>query len=300
MLSSTLAFAIDSPARRALGQRPVQFGAVILLALLILAIMAPWLGTVDPGAIDPGGRNLEPGATLIVVGPEGDESQHTAWFGTDNLGRDLYSRVIYGTRVSLAVGIFVAALSVTTGLILGLLAGFFRALDGPLMRVMDGLMAIPGILLAITLVALWGGGLVTVVVAIVVPDIPRVVRLVRSVVLSVREESYVEAAVSLGAPTSLLVVRHILPSTVAPLLVQGTFICASAMLAEAALSFLGVGFPPEIPTWGNIMAESRGVFRIHPQGIFFPGALLALAVLAVNVLGDGLRDILDPKLRRSL
>jgi peptide/nickel transport system permease protein len=194
----------------------------------------------------------------------------------------------------------VAALSVAVGLMIGLLAGFFRRLDGPVMRVMDGLMAIPGILLAIALVAIWGGGLTTVILAIVVADIPRVVRLVRSVVLSVREEPFVEAAISVGAPLHMLLLRHVLPSTAAPLIVQGTFLCAAAMLSEAALSFLGVGIPPEIPSWGNIIAEGRSLFRVHPHNVFYPGLFLALTVLAVNILGDGLRDSLDPRMRRRL
>jgi peptide/nickel transport system permease protein len=208
--------------------------------------------------------------------------------------------VVYGTRVSLMVGAAVAALSIAIGLLIGLVAGFFRRADGPVMRVMDGLMAIPGILLAIALVAIWGGGLLTVILAIVVPDVPRVVRLVRSVVLSVREEPYVEAAVSVGAPLPMLLLRHVLPNTIAPLIVQGTFLCAAAMLSEAALSFLGVGIPPEIPSWGNIIAEGRSLFRVHPHNIFYPGLFLAVTVLAVNLLGDGLRDTLDPKLSRRV
>ena len=166
------------------------------------------------------------------------------------------------------------------------------------MRLMDGLMAIPAILLAIALVSLFRAGLLSVIVAIVVPEIPRVVRLVRSVVLSVREEPYVEAAITVGTPTPLLLVRHVLPNTVAPLIVQGTFICASAILIEAILSFLGIGIPPETPTWGNIMAEGRNLFRVYPHGILFPGVFLALTVLAVNMLGDGLRDTLDPKMAK--
>lgn len=275
-------------------------GGVLLLLLLLVALLAPWLGTVDPSEIDPSSRNLKPGATMSVTDAEGNSTDRTAWFGTDNLGRDVYSRVLYGTRVSLLVGVSVAAIAIVIGLFIGLLAGYFRRLDGPIMRVMDGLMAIPGILLAIALVAIWGGGLLTVILAIVVPDVPRVVRLVRSVVLSVREEPYVESAVSVGAPVMRLLQRHVLPNTVAPLIVQGTFLCASAMLAEAALSFLGVGIPPEIPTWGNIIAEGRSLFRIHPHNIFYPGLFLALTVLAVNVLGDGLRDTLDPKMSRRL
>jgi peptide/nickel transport system permease protein len=168
------------------------------------------------------------------------------------------------------------------------------------MRMMDGLMAIPGILLALTLVALWGAGLSTVILAIAVPEIPRVVRLVRSVVLSVREEPYVEAAVALGTPTPLILWRHVLPNTTAPLIVQGTYVAASAILVEAILSFLGVGIPTEVPTWGNIMAEGRMLFRVFPHTIMFPGLFLALTVLAVNILGDGLRDTLDPRLARRL
>ena len=278
----------------------VLLGGSILMLLVALAVLAPWLGTVDPAEIDPVSRNLKPGSRMEVSLPEGGTVERTAWFGTDNLGRDVYSRVLYGTRVSLVVGFIVAAVAIAIGLVIGLVAGFFRRLDGPIMRIMDGLMAIPGILLAIALVAIWGGGLITVILAIVVPDVPRVVRLVRSVVLSVREEPYVESAVSIGAPTVMLLVRHVLPNTVAPLIVQGTFLCASAMLAEAALSFLGVGIPPEIPTWGNIIAEGRSVFRVHPHNIFYPGVFLALTVLAVNVLGDGLRDTLDPKMSRRL
>ena len=300
MPSSTPASATEPAWRRALRQRAVALGGVILVALLVLAVGAPWLGTVDPTIIEPGSRNLKPGTEYSVALDDGGERLHRAWFGTDNLGRDVYSRVVYGSRVSLMVGSSVAVLSVAIGLLIGLVAGFFRRADGPVMRVMDGLMAIPGILLAIALVAIWGGGLLTVILAIVVPDVPRVVRLVRSVVLSVREEPYVEAAVSVGAPLPMLLLRHVLPNTVAPLIVQGTFLCAAAMLSEAALSFLGVGIPPEIPSWGNIIAEGRALFRVHPHNIFYPGLFLAVTVLAVNLLGDGLRDTLDPKLSRRV
>jgi peptide/nickel transport system permease protein len=220
--------------------------------------------------------------------------------GTDSLGRDIYSRVVYGARVSLIIGITVAAISIAIGLFIGLIAGYIRWVDAIVMRLMDGLMAIPAILLAIALVSLFRAGLLSVIVAIIVPEIPRVVRLVRSIVLSVREEPYVEAAIMAGTRTPLLLVRHVLPNTIPALIVQGTFICANAILIEAILSFLGIGIPPETPTWGNIMAEGRGLFRLYPHNIFFPGICLALTVLAVNVLGDGLRDRLDPKLARRV
>jgi peptide/nickel transport system permease protein len=206
--------------------------------------------------------------------------------------------VIYGARVSLIVGLAVALLSLLFGVLLGLVSGTLRWLDGPLMRLMDGVMAIPGILIAIALVALWRASVLTVVIAIAIPEIPRVTRLVRSLVLTIREEPYVEAAISLGTPTFTLMFRHILPNTVAPLIVQGTYICASAILTEAILSFLGVGLPSDIPTWGNIMAEGRVQFNQYPHNVFFPGVFLALTVLSVNILGDGLRDILDPKIIR--
>jgi peptide/nickel transport system permease protein len=195
----------------------------------------------------------------------------------------------------------VAAISVSIGLITGLIAGYIRWLDGLIMRIMDGLMAIPAILLAMGVVSLTrGSGLIAVVIAIVIPEIPRVVRLVRSIVLSIREEPYVEAAITVGTPTALLLIRHVLPNTVAPLIVQGTFICASAILIEAILSFLGIGIPSETPTWGNIMAEGRSLFRIYPHNIFYPGIFLALTILAINMLGDGLRDTLDPRFAKRL
>jgi peptide/nickel transport system permease protein len=280
--------------------RSVVFGGALFGAIVLIAILAPLLGTGDPARIDPTERNRRPGAEQRVRGDDGRVRSVVHWMGTDSLGRDVYTRVVYGARVSLLVGATVALVSGVAGLVIGLLAGYLRWLDAPVMRVMDGLMSIPAILLAIGLVSLSRAGLRTVIMAIVIPEVPRVTRLVRSVVLSLREEPYVEAATALGARTPALLRRHILPNTLAPLIVQATFVCASAILVEAILSFLGVGIPPETPTWGNIMAEGRALFRVFPHNILFPGVFLAMAVLAVNMLGDGLRDTLDPRVRKRL
>ena len=278
----------------------VIIGGSILLVMLAIAILAPFLGTVDPTRIDPASRNKKPGTEITMRLDDGQTVKRVAIMGTDSLGRDVYSRVIYGTRVSLAVGAAVALISIAIGVVIGLISGYIRWLDGIIMRIMDGLMAIPGILLAIAMVSIWRAGLITVIFAIVVPDVPRVVRLVRSIVLTVREEPYVEGAISVGTPTWILMFRHILPNTVAPLIVQGTFLAASAILVEAALSFLGIGIPPEIPSWGNIMAEGRNLFRVFPHNIFYPGIFLAFTVLAINIMGDGLRDTLDPKMSKKV
>ena len=285
---------------RARRNTSVRFGGAVLLALLLVALAAPWLGTVDPSLFDPVSRDLLPGKTGEIMTLDGETLAHRFLMGSDSFGRDIYSRVIYGTRVSLIVGVATALVALAFGIALGLASGFLRWLDGPLMRVMDGLMAIPAILIAIALVAMWRGSLLTVVIAIAIPEIPRVTRLVRSLVLTIREEPYVEAAISLGTPTLLIMWRHILPNTLAPLIVQGTFICASGILVEAILSFLGVGLPPDIPTWGNVMAEGRAQFNEYPHNIFFPGIFLAVTVLAVNILGDGLRDTLDPKMAKRV
>ncbi|OJU45678.1 MAG: peptide ABC transporter permease [Alphaproteobacteria bacterium 65-37] len=278
----------------------VIFGGIILLGMVLIALLAPFLGTVDPTRIDPAARNKKPGTEITMRLDDGTTVKRVAIMGTDSLGRDVYSRVLYGTRVSLAVGISVALVAIAIGVVIGLVSGYVRWADGIIMRIMDGLMAIPGILLAIALVSIWRAGLITVVFAIVVPDVPRVVRLVRSIVLTVREEPYVEGAISVGTPTWTLMFRHILPNTIAPLIVQGTFLAAAAILTEAALSFLGIGIPPEIPSWGNIMAEGRTLFRVFPHNILYPGIFLALTVLAINIMGDGLRDTLDPKMSKKV
>ena len=272
----------------------VRIGGSTLILLALMSLAAPWLSATDPRLLDPVNRDLLPGASAPVVLLDGERVQHTFLMGTDSYGRDIYSRVLYGGRVSLVVGASVALLSVFLGVLFGLAAGATRWLEAVVMRVTDGVMAIPGILLAITLVAIWRASLWTVILAITFAEIPRVVRLVRSLVVSIREEPYVEAAVSVGTPALKRLYRHILPNTVAPLIVQATYICAFAMLMEAILSFLGVGLPPEVPTWGNIMAEGRLQFNEYPHSVLFPGLFLAFTVLSVNMLGDGLRDTLDP------
>ena len=275
-----------SPVKAALREWPIRFAAAILLGIILIALLAPFIENSAPTQIDPALR-LQFASQAHIM-------------GTDALGRDVFSRVVYGARVSLVVGLGVAVASIALGLAIGMVAGYFPLVDAIVMRVMDGFMAIPGILLAIALVALLGGNALTVIIAIAVPETPRVVRLVRSVVLSVRTEPYVEAAISLGTPTPTLLVRHVFPNTIAPLIVQGTFVFAAAMLTEAAMSFLGVGIPPEIPSWGNIMADGRSYFQIDPGLIFFPGAFLALTVLSINILGDRMRDAMDPKMAKPL
>ena len=261
-------------------------GFAVLLAMVVVALAAPWLGATDPLAVSPIRRLRPPGADY--------------WFGTDMLGRDVYSRVIYGARVSLAVGLAVALASTIVGLAIGLVTGYLRALDAVVMRVMDGLMSIPSVLLAIALISLTTASLRNVIVAITITEIPRVVRLVRSLVLTLREQPYVEAAIASGTRLPAILLRHILPNTLAPLLVQATYICASAMITEAILSFIGAGTPPNIPSWGNIMAEARSLIQVAGTILLFPGIFLSATVLSVNLLGDGMRDALDPRLARRM
>ena len=261
-------------------------GAVVLLLMIVVALFAPWLGTTDPLALSPIKRLKPPSAEY--------------WFGTDMIGRDVYSRVVYGTRVSLSVGLAVALLASVIGLTIGLVTGYLRWLDAVMMRVMDGLMSIPSVLLAIALISLTKASLGNVIIAIAITEVPRVVRLVRSLVLTLREQPYVEAAVASGTRLPAILLRHILPNTVAPLLVQATYICASAMITEAILSFIGAGTPPNIPSWGNIMAEARSLIQVAGTILLFPGLFLSVTVLSVNLLGDGMRDALDPRLARRL
>jgi peptide/nickel transport system permease protein len=264
----------------------IAFGGALLILMLLIAVLAPYLGTVDPTALAPARRTRSPSVEY--------------WFGTDMFGRDIYSRVLFGTRVSLTVGLSVALLASLAGLAVGLVSGFVRWADGIIMRIMDGMMSIPPILLAITLMALTRASVGNVITAITVAEFPRVARLVRSVVLSLREQPYVDAAVAAGTRTPMIILRHILPNTLAPMTVQATYICASAMIVEAILSFIGAGTPPTTPSWGNIMAEGRALWQVKPYIVFFPAVFLSLTVLAVNLLGDGLRDMLDPRMAKRL
>jgi len=261
-------------------------GALLLCWMVLLAVFAPYLWTVNPIDMNPVERLRAPVA------------DH--WFGTDMYGRDSYSRVIYGARISLLVGLVVAAITSVVGLAIGLVSGFVRRLDNVIMRVMDGIMALPDLLLAISFVALTKASVRNVIIALVIPQTPRVVRLVRSIVLTLREQPFVEAATAMGARVPRIMVRHLLPNTLAALIVQGTYVMASAVLIEAGLSFLGAGTPPEIPSWGNIMAEARSYVRVAFWLLLFPGLFLAVTVLSINLVGDGLRDMLDPRIAKRM
>ena len=275
------------PAMMFINRHPaIALGGGLLGLIALMAIFAPYLLTVDPSALAPAKRTRPPSALY--------------WFGTDMLGRDTYSRVIYGARISLLVGFAVSTASSVIGTAIGLCAGFIRLIDTVVMRVMDGLMSIPSILLAIAFMALLGASVPNVVITISIAEIPRVSRLVRGIVLSLREQPYVEAAIASGTSIPKIILRHILPNTLAPIIVQATFVCASAMLTEATLSFIGAGTPPDIPSWGNIMAEGRTLWQVKPFIVFFPAMFLSITVLAVNMLGDGLRDALDPRLAKRI
>ncbi|GGC91199.1 ABC transporter permease [Chelatococcus reniformis] len=273
------------PAWFSLVASPISVIAAVCLGLIIIvSLLAPWLAPHDPVQLVPANR-LKPASAAYLL-------------GTDGYGRDVLSRILYGGRISLLIGVGSAIISIGFGLAIGLVAGFFRWLDAIVMRFMDALMAIPSILLAIAVVALSGASLSSVLIAITLPEIPRVVRLVRAVVLSAREEPYVEAAISVGSSLPKILWRHIMPNTFAPLIVQGTYICAAAILTEAILSFLGAGINPETPSWGNIMAEGRAYFQVKPSLIFWPGLVLSVAILSINLLGDAARDVLDPRMKR--
>ena len=264
----------------------IAVGGFMVSLFILMAIFAPWLGTVDPTALAPAKRTRPPSEQY--------------WFGSDMLGRDVYSRVLYGARISLIVGFSVAICAASVGLFIGLVSGFIRSVDAVVMRIMDGMMSIPAILLAIAMMALTRASVENVIIAITIADVPRVSRLVRGVVLTLREQPYVEAAIASGTRLPMIIIKHILPNTLAPVLVQATFLCASAMIAEATLSFIGAGTPPIIPSWGNIMAEGRALWQVKPYIVFFPAVFLSITVLSVNLLGDGMRDALDPRMAKRI
>jgi peptide/nickel transport system permease protein len=272
--------------RRALKTVPVMAAVMVLSLVVLMAVFAGQISAIDPTEMDPGSRLAMPSAAH--------------WLGTDAFGRDVATRVMHGARISLMVGLGTVFATLALGLLIGVIAGYFDLAGGIIMRVMDGIMAIPAILLAIALVSVSGASMLTVMLAIVIPEIPRVVRMVRAVILSARGESYVEAAISLGTPLPTLLLRHLVPNTIAPLIVQGTYIFASAILMEAILSFLGAGIPPEQPSWGNVMADGRMYFQMISGLILYPGIVLSLTVLSVNILGDAMRDALDPRMVRKL
>ncbi|WP_159008873.1 ABC transporter permease [Bradyrhizobium sp. S69] len=279
---------ITTPLRPRFGfltETPIIAVATICLGLIVAsAIVAPLISPHDPLLLVPAQR-LKPSSAQF-------------WLGTDAYGRDVLSRILYGGRVSLLIGLGSALISIGVGLLIGLVSGFFKWVDAVLMRIMDGLMAIPSVLLAVAVVSLSGASIATVLIAITIPEVPRVARLVRSVVLSAREEPYVEAAISVGSSLPKIMWRHLMPNTIAPLIVQGTYVCASAILTEAILSFLGAGINPETPTWGNMMAEGRVYFQLKPSLIFWPGLMLSLAILSINLIGDAARDALDPRMKK--
>jgi peptide/nickel transport system permease protein len=278
---SALAHAnVSSPSKRLPWRTEIVIGGGLLASMVLLAILSPYLVAADPRSLSPGSRLLAPSSTH--------------WFGTDQLGRDLFARVLYGARISLFVGFSVAFLSAVFGASVGVISASGRCIDAVTMRIMDGVMSIPAVLLAIALMAVTGGSVVNVIVAVTIVEIPRVARLIRGIVLSLREQPYVEAAVSAGSSRLQIMVRHLLPGIVGPLIVQSTFVWATAMLLEAALSFIGAGTPPSTPSWGNIMADGKALWQVRPLMIFIPAAFLSVTLLAVNTLGDGLRDVLDP------
>ncbi|NKJ04222.1 ABC transporter permease [Rhizobium sp. SG741] len=281
--SFTLPFA--SSLRRLFGNRAMLFGAIILLVVILAAILAPWIAPYAPNKLS------------IVNKLKGPSMAHI--FGTDEFGRDIFSRAIFAGRISLLVSLGVVCISTVIGVFLGVIAGYFRRLDAPISRLLDAMMSFPDILLAIALVAALGPSLVTVILALGITYAPRLARIVRGSTLVLRELPYIEAAISMGLPTWQILGRHILLNLASPILVQATFVFASAMLAEASLSFLGVGVSSDMPTWGTMLASGREFMNNAPWLMVFPGLAIVFSVLSLQLLGDGLRDLVDPRLAKE-
>jgi peptide/nickel transport system permease protein len=265
--------------------RSAMIGLVIIVILTLASLAAPLLTDTDPNTME---------SRSILEGPSREHP-----FGTDDFGRDVFSRVLYGGRLSIAVGVLVAGITSITGLILGTLAGYYRRLDNPIMRVMDILMAFPSILLAIGVMAILGPRFINIVIALAIPYTPVAARVVRGEILQLRERDFAEAARAVGMSDFRIMVRHLIPNSMAPILVQQTFVLALAILAESGLNFLGVGVPPSVPTLGSILSDARTFLRDAYWMALFPGLFISLLVLGFNILGDGLRDILDPHMRET-
>jgi peptide/nickel transport system permease protein len=263
--------------------RYMAIGGTLIAIFMSLALFAPWLARCDPLAIDPVNRLHPP--------------SFAHWMGTDELGRDVYSRVVFGSRTSIQIGFLVVFLSTALGLITGLAAGYFKKVDAIVMRILDGLMAFPDIIIAVTLAAVWGSGKLTLVLAMVTAYFPRMTRTVRAAAINVCDLEYVESAKSIGCTNFYIIRQYILPNSLSPIIVQAAFIFAAAVLSEAALSFLGVGIKPPTPSWGGMVSQGRTYLTIAPWVIVFPGIAIAMAVLGLNLLGDGLRDHMDPRLQ---
>lgn len=285
MMTASLSMPLVSSLRRLFRNKAILIGAIILAVVLVAAVLAPWVAPYAPNKLS------------IVNKLKAPSLAHV--FGTDEFGRDIFSRAIYAGRISLLVSLGVVCISTVLGVIMGVAAGFFRKLDAPISRLLDAMMSFPDILLAIALVAALGPSLTTVILALGITYAPRLARIVRGSTLVLRELPYIEAAVAMGLPTWQILTRHVLLNLASPILVQATFVFASAMLAEASLSFLGVGVSTDMPTWGTMLASGREYMNNAPWLMVFPGLAIVFSVLALQLLGDGLRDLVDPRLAKE-
>ncbi len=285
MMAASTTMPVVAGLRRLFRNRAILLGAIVLALVILAAILAPLIAPYAPNKLS------------IVNKLKGPSLTHL--FGTDEFGRDIFSRAIYAGRISLLVSLGVVFISTVLGVIMGVAAGYFRQLDAPISRLLDAMMSFPDILLAIALVAALGPSLATVIIALGITYAPRLARIVRGSTLVLRELPYIEAAVAMGLPTWQVLMRHVLLNLASPILVQATFVFASAMLAEASLSFLGVGVSSDLPTWGTMLASGREFMNNAPWLMIFPGLAIVLSVLSLQLLGDGLRDLVDPRLAKE-